>query len=80
MVLPDGWQRSSSSAVEAFRYDPDREILQLMFVDGDAVYDYPCDPHMYVEFLAAPSQGRFVNEVLKPHSEQLGRSPTPRPL
>jgi len=51
-----------------------------MFVDGDAVYDYPCDPHMYVEFLAAPSQGRFVNEVLKPHSEQLGRSPTPRPL
>jgi hypothetical protein len=80
VVLPDGWQRSSSSAVEAFRYDPDREILQLMFVDGDAVYDYPCDPHMYVEFLAAPSQGRFVNEVLKPHAEQLGRSPTPRPL
>jgi hypothetical protein len=79
-VSPDGWQRSSSSAVEAFRYDLDREILQLMFVDGDAVYDYPCDPHMYVEFLAAPSQGRFVNEVLKPHAEQLGRSPTPRPL
>jgi hypothetical protein len=79
-MLPEGWQRSRSSAVEAFRYDPDREILQLMFVDGDAAYDYPCDPHMYVEFLAAPSQGRFVNEVLKPHAERLGRSPMPRPL
>jgi hypothetical protein len=79
-MLPEGWQRSSSSAVEAYRYDLDREILQLVFVDGDAVYDYPCDPHMYVEFLAAPSQGRFVNEVLKPHAERLGRSPTPRPL
>jgi hypothetical protein len=53
---------------------------EVLFVDGDAVYDYPCDPHMYVEFLAAPSQGRFVNEVLKPHAERLGRSPTPRPL
>lgn len=79
-MLPEGWQRSGSSAVEAYRYDPDREILQLLFVDGDAVYDYPCDPHMYVEFLAAPSHGRFVNEVLKPHAERLGRSPTPRPL
>jgi hypothetical protein len=79
-VLPDGWQQSSSSAVEAFRYDADREILQLVFVDGDAVYDYPCDPHMYVEFLAAPSQGGFVNEVLKPHAERLGRSPARRPL
>jgi hypothetical protein len=38
-MLPEGWQRSSSSAVEAFRYDADREILQLVFVDGDAVYD-----------------------------------------
>jgi hypothetical protein len=79
-MLPDGWQRSSSSAVEAFRYEPAREILELVFVDGDAVYAYPCDPHMYVEFLAAPSQGRFVNEVLKPHAERLGRSPEPRPL
>jgi hypothetical protein len=35
---------------------------------------------MYVEFLAAPSQGRFVNEVLKPHAERLGQSPAPRPL
>jgi hypothetical protein len=79
-MLPDGWQRSSSSAVEAYRYDPDTEILELVFVDGDAVYAYPCDPHMYVEFLAAPSQGRFVNEVLKPHAERLGRAPKGRRL
>jgi KTSC domain len=79
-MLPDGWQRSSSSAVEAYRYDPDAEILELIFVDGDAVYAYPCDPHLYVEFLAAPSQGRFVNEVLKPHAERLGRTPRPRSL
>jgi hypothetical protein len=79
-VLPNGWKQSSSSAVEAFRYDADRELLHLVFVDGDAAYGYPCDPHMYVEFLAAPSQGRFVNEVLRPHAEHLGRSPAPRPL
>ena len=77
---PDGWQQSRSSAVEAYRYDPAGKILELVFVDGDAIYAYPCDPHLYVEFLAAPSQGRFVNEVLKPHAERLGRSPTPRPL
>ena len=79
-MLPDGWQRSSSSAVEAYRYDPAAEILELVFVDGDAVYAYPCDPHLYVEFLAAPSQGRFVNEVLKPHAERLGRAPKGRRL
>jgi hypothetical protein len=36
-------------------------------LDGRQVYDYPCDAALLERFRAAPSKGRFVNEVLKPH-------------
>jgi hypothetical protein len=35
---------------------------------------------LYQEFLLAPSKGRFVNGVLKPHAERRNWKPTPRPL
>ena len=40
----------------------------------------PCSEMLYEEFLVAPSKGRFVNGVLKPHAESLGWTPTPRPF
>jgi hypothetical protein len=65
-VLPDGWQPCDSTAVEAFRFLPGRGLLQLVFVDGQTAYDYPCTRELYERFLRAPSKGRFVNEVLGP--------------
>jgi hypothetical protein len=66
---PGTWQRSDSSAVEAFRYDADRGLLQIVFVDGLEAYDYPCPPALYERFLQADSKGRFVNQVLKRHAD-----------
>jgi hypothetical protein len=35
---------------------------------------------LYEEFLVAPSKGKFVNGVLKPHAEALGWTPRPKAL
>lgn len=77
-MLPNGWQSCDSTAVEAFRFLPDRSVLQLVFREGKLVhYDYPCTESMYDEFLRAFSKGRFVNEVLKPYAAQRGWSRAP---
>jgi hypothetical protein len=74
------WRRCQSGAVEAFRFDPERGVIELLFVDGRVVYDYPCSAMLYQEFLLAPSKGRFVNGVLKPHAERHNWTPRPRRL
>jgi hypothetical protein len=75
---PVDWQPCSSTAVSAYRY---REgVLELVFADADTYYGFPCSEMLFEEFLLAPSKGRFVNGVLKPHAESLGWTPTPRPL
>lgn len=74
------WRRCNSSAVEAFRFDPEQGVLELLYTDGRMVYDYPCSAMLYQEFLLAPSKGKFVNGVLKPHAERHNWTPTPRPL
>lgn len=66
------WRRVDSTAVEAYRYRPDQAVLQIVFVDGASAYDYPCSAALFADFLSAPSKGRFVNEVLKPHAEARG--------
>lgn len=76
-MLPNGWQRCSSTAIEAFRFLGDRGILQLLFVEGRMVYDYPCSESLYNRFVRSPSKGRFVNEVLKPYAQQRGWSRPP---
>jgi hypothetical protein len=65
--------------VEAFRFFPERGVLQLVFVEGRMVYDYPCTKRMYREFLRARSAGRFVNAVLKPYAQERGWSARPYP-
>ena len=74
------WRRCGSAAVAAFRFDPERGVIELLFTDGQLVYDFPCSAMLYQEFLLAPSKGRFVNGVLKPHAERRNWKPTPRPL
>lgn len=68
----DGWQRCDSTAVEAFRFLPGRDVLQLVFVEGRMAYDYPCTGALYEQFLRAGSKGRFVNEVLGPYAQRQG--------
>ena len=77
-VIPDGWQPTRSSAIESFRYDAAAGVLQLLFIEGRLVYDYPCDERMFARFVSASSKGGFVNEVLKPNAKALGWSRPPR--
>lgn len=79
-VREPGWHRCDSSAIAAYRFDEARSLLELLFVDGRLVYDYPCDALLFEEFRLAPSKGRFVNRVLKPHAERRNWTPTPRRL
>ena len=72
------WQPCSSTAIRAYRHN--NGVLEIVYVEGELIYDYPCSELLFAEFLVAPSKGRFVNGVLKPHAEALGRSPTPRPF
>jgi KTSC domain len=76
-VPPTGWQPCSSTAVAAYRFLPDRGLLQLRFRDGQTAYDYPCDGRLFERFLAAGSKGRFVNDVLRPHADALQNVRTP---
>jgi hypothetical protein len=76
-VLRGGWQPCDSTAVEAFRFLPEREVLQLVFVEGRMAYDYPCTAELYERFMGAPSKGRFVNDVLRPYAQARGWSPRP---
>jgi hypothetical protein len=74
------WTRCDSTAIEAFRFDSARGILELLYTDGRLVYDYPCSELLFDDFLRAPSKGRVVNGVLKPHAERHNWTPTPRRL
>jgi KTSC domain-containing protein len=73
------WQLSSSAAIDRYRYRAG--ALEIVFAgDDDCYYEFPCSEMLYEEFLVAPSKGRFVNGVLKPHVEAFGWTPTPKPL
>lgn len=67
----------SSTAIEAYRYDPNQGVLQIVFVDGRHAYDYPCSSATFRRFVAASSKGRFVNGVLGPSSAAKRRSTPP---
>jgi hypothetical protein len=72
------WQVCSSAAIAKYRHSDG--IVELVYVEGDMIYDYPCSEMLFAEFLVAPSKGRFVNRVLKPQAESSGWTPTPRPF
>ncbi len=71
-MLPSGWQPGNSSAIEAFRYVADQKVLQIAYIEGRKVYDFPCPPSWYQRFLHAPSRGRFVEWELKPYARGRG--------
>ena len=71
------WHPSTSAAIEAYAYDEPTQTLHLRFRDGGIIYDYPCTPPLYENFLRAQSKGRFVNDTLKPYAQFRGTSPRP---
>jgi hypothetical protein len=71
------WVPCDSSAVTAYRHRDG--VLALVFADADEFYEFPCSADLFAEFLVAPSKGRFVNGVLKPHAASRGWTPRPRP-
>ena len=72
--LSSDWTAVRSRAVEAYRYLPDEGVLQVLYRQGRKVYDFPCDQGLFERFQAAPSAGRFVQYVLRPHARRLGWS------
>ena len=72
------WQLCTSAAIDRYRLRSG--ALEIVFADSDEYYAFPCSEMLYEEFVVAPSKGRFVNGVLKPHAEAQGWTPTPKPL
>jgi len=73
-MLPSGWQRCSSRAIAAYRFDAATEVLQVAYTSGRKIYDFPCDEPLFAGFEAAASKGQFVERVLRPHARRLGWS------
>ena len=78
-MLPSSWNLCASEAIEAYRYLPDGQVLQIAYVRGRKVYDFPCTPGHYQAFLGAGSKGRYVQNVLRPYARKRGWSRTPYP-
>jgi hypothetical protein len=58
---------------------PEEAVLQIAYVKGRHVYDFPCTEAMYRAFLAAPSKGRYVQYTLRPYARARGWSRAPYP-
>jgi KTSC domain len=78
-MLPNGWTPGQSSAIEAYRYDPDAEVLQVAYTQGRRVYDFPCPSDMFAEFERVSSRGTYVQQILRPYARQRGWSRAPYP-
>lgn len=59
-----------SSAVESFRYDPEKKNLDIKFVGNPKEYRYPAVPRNVANGLyAAPSKGAYINQVVSRYSD-----------
>jgi hypothetical protein len=73
-ILPPDWQRSRSSAIEAYRFHQQDEVLEILYRKGRKVYPFPCTQAMHEAFVAASSKGRYVERVLKRYAQERGWS------
>ena len=58
-------QRAVSSNVESIGYDEPSETLEVEFVHGGVYQYYNFPPHMYEEFIRAPSKGKFLHRYIR---------------
>ena len=60
-------QPVTSESLTEVGYDPEYEILEVMFRHG-GIYQYRNFPaHMFERFMSADSLGRFLNLEIKKH-------------
>lgn len=58
-----------SSAIESFKYDPEKKNLDIKFANGNKEYRYPKVPKNVADGLhAAPSKGAYVQKVVDGYS------------
>lgn len=55
----------ASSAVAEVKYDPNKNIASIRFVNGDKWYDYDVTPEEFQEFIDADSKGQWINYIWK---------------
>lgn len=59
-------QAIDSEAIEAVGYEPAKQILRISYRNG-RIYDYSdVSPEEVDEFMSAPSQGAYANQIIKP--------------
>ena len=62
----------SSSNIISAGYDPASQTLELEFKEG-VVWQYIGVPeNMWLEFLSAPSQGKYFNSQIRPIFGEMG--------
>ena len=60
-----------SHQLRRFGYDPERQVLAVMFrqgkdgADTSRPYEYPCAPEVHAGLCAADSKGKFFNTRIK---------------
>lgn len=61
-----------SSNIISAGYDPAQQILEVEF-KGGIVWQYMNFPeHMWLEFIGAPSQGKYFATMIRPRFNDLG--------
>jgi len=59
------WQASDSSALTAYRYLAEQELLEVVFSGGHKIYDFHCPARTWEAFRRAPSKGKFISTELE---------------
>ena len=60
-----------SSSARSVGYDPDREILEVEFPDGDVYRYFEVSGHEYADLRSAESFGEHLNHQIKPFHEYM---------
>jgi KTSC domain len=71
-------QQVDSSVALTVGYDERRCVLKVRFRNGRAYYYLAVPPAVYRDLLAAPSLGKYLNEVIKPAYRAVRAAPPRR--
>lgn len=56
----------SSSTIGSIGYDPNSQVLEVEFKNGNVYQYFDVPEQVFDEFCIAPSPGRYLSEELKP--------------
>lgn len=59
----------NSTAIKAFEYNKNTNILTIEFASGNSTYDYPAVPEEVVrDWMKSESMGKYFNQKIKKYS------------